>query len=81
MSLISIKEMYIRVKVMAGSRKESLKKIKEDSFEIKIKEKSENNLANKRVLELLALYFNVTINAISIKSGHHKPQKLIIIRI
>ena len=40
---------YIRVKVSAGAKKENLKKIKNDHFEISVREKAERNMANARV--------------------------------
>lgn len=71
--------MYIRVKVSAGVKKESLKKINEDHFEASVKEKAEHNLANKRVIELIAKHFNLKINKIRIVNGHRSPTKLLII--
>ena len=69
--------MYIKVKVFPKSKKEELKKIAENRFEIKLKEKAEKNLANTRILELLALHFNINKKEIRIINGHHHPIKLI----
>ena len=71
--------MYIHVKVTAGAGKESFKKIKEDHFIMSVKEKAENNLANKRVLELVAECFKVSLNKVRIVNGHHHPSKLLIV--
>ncbi len=70
---------YIHAKVLAGASKESFKKKSEDHFEISVKEKAENNLANKRVLELVAEYFKVPLNKVRIINGHHHPSKLLIV--
>jgi len=71
--------MYIRVKVLTGAKKEKFKKINEDHFEISVKEKAERNLANARVVEILAEYFNLAKNKIRIINGHHSPTKLLIV--
>ncbi len=70
---------YIKVVVTAGAKKESILRKSEDHFDIKVKEKAENNLANKKVIEILALYFKVPKGKIRIVNGHHHPHKLLII--
>jgi len=70
---------YIHVKVSAGARRESFRKINEDHFEISVKEKAERNMANARVLELVASYFKVPLNKTRIVNGHRHPSKLLAI--
>lgn len=70
---------YIHIKVTAGAKKESIKQKSKDHFEISVREKAENNMANKRILELLAIYFKVPISKVRIVNGHKHPSKLIII--
>ena len=70
---------YIHVKVSAGARKESFKKINEDHFEVSVKEKAERNEANDRILELVAEHFKVPTNKVRIINGHHHPSKLLIV--
>jgi uncharacterized protein YggU (UPF0235/DUF167 family) len=70
---------YIRVKVSAGVKKEDFKQISEDHFEIKVKEKAERNMANKRVLEILADFFKLSKGKIRIVNGHQSPSKLLVI--
>jgi uncharacterized protein YggU (UPF0235/DUF167 family) len=72
--------MYIHVKVRANSKKEEFKKKSEDSFEVSVREKAEQNLANTRVLELIAIHFNIPQSHIRIVNGHHSPTKLLSIR-
>jgi uncharacterized protein YggU (UPF0235/DUF167 family) len=64
---------------MAGVKKESLKQKSEDHFEVSVKEKAEHNLANKRVLELFALHFNLPIEKVRIINGHRSPSKLLVV--
>lgn len=71
--------MYIHVKVTAGSKKESWKKKSEDHFEISVKEKAERNMANARVLELVAKHFKVPLKKVRIVNGHRHPSKLLVV--
>ena len=49
--------MLIKVKVFANSKKEVLIKEADDQYQARVKEKAERGLANKRVIDLLALHF------------------------
>jgi len=69
--------MYIKVKVKAQMKKESFEKKSDDHFEISVKEKAERNMANTRVVEMVAEYFNVSRKRVRIVSGHHNPSKLL----
>lgn len=67
--------MYIHVKAHPKSKKEVVEKLKEDHFEIWIKEPAEKNLANKKIIEVLKNYFPES-KSVRIISGHHSPSKL-----
>jgi len=69
--------MYIKVKAFPKSKKESIEKLSQNKFEIRIKEKAERNLANQRIIEILAEYFGVKEKDVKIINGHHHPSKLI----
>lgn len=69
--------MYIKVKVTAGARKESLERISSDHFEVTVKEKAERNMANKRVMELIANFFELPTGKVKLVSGHHSPGKIL----
>ena len=58
-------------------KKESLKQKGVDHFEISVKEKAENNMANKKLLELIAQHFKVPLRKVHIINGHHHPSKLL----
>lgn len=73
--------MYIKVSVIAGANKEFFSERKENYFEISIKEKAERNMANIRVLELVAEHFKVSKNKVRIVNGHHHPSKLLTVDI
>ena len=71
--------MYIKVVVKAGMKKESLVEKSEDHFEIMVKEKALHNMANFRVVELVAMYFKVEKNKVRIVNGHRHPSKLLVV--
>lgn len=67
--------MYIHVKVKTQSKREEVKQISSDHFEISVKEKAVRNMANKRVIEILEDLFKTKM--IRIINGHHSSTKLI----
>jgi len=71
--------MYLKVIVKTQAKKESILKKSKDHFLISVKEKAKDNLANKRVLEIIALYFKVLKGKVRIVNGHHHPHKLIMV--
>ena len=68
--------MYIKVRVVAGAKKEVVKKISKTSYAFSVKEPTELNRANKRVIELLAQELGVTKNKVHIINGHQSPSKM-----
>ena len=72
---------YLKVVAQAGAKKESIVKKSEDHFTISVKEKAERNLANDKIIELLAEYFKVPKGKVRIVNGHRHPHKLIFIDI
>jgi len=67
--------MYIHITLTPGAKKESLKEIKDNYFEISVKPKAERNLANDRLLEILKKHFGS--KKIRIINGHHSRKKLL----
>jgi len=70
---------YIHVKVKAGMRQESFIRKSEDHFEISVRQKAERNMANSRILELIADHFKVIRSKVRILNGHRSPSKLLVI--
>lgn len=71
--------LYIKVIVTANAKKEKFFQKNEDHFEISVKEKAENNLANKKVREILALFYKVSLGKVRIANGHHHSHKLLVV--
>jgi len=72
--------MYIKVKVIAGSKKEEIKKNKEDYYQISVKEKAERNLANRRICEIVASIYKIKPGKVRIISGHQSSSKILSIQ-
>lgn len=69
--------MYIKVRVMAGAKTEEVKKISGNRFEVWVREKPERNLANARVLRIIARELQVSLNKVRIINGHQSPSKML----
>lgn len=70
---------YIKVVVTTKSKKDNITAKSVDHFVINVKDKPENNMANKKIIDLLASYFKVSKEKIRIINGHHHPHKLLVI--
>lgn len=78
---------YIHVKVKVGAKKEGIKPVRskasgqesKDHFVVSVKEKAERNMANTRVIELVAEHFKVPKSKVRIVNGHHHPSKLLVV--
>lgn len=68
--------MFIKVRVTPGAKQEQFTHKKTDHFDIKVKEKAERNMANRRVMELIAHHYNIPIGKVRIINGHHSPSKI-----
>lgn len=69
--------MYVKVHVYAGMKKESVKKTKENTYEVVTKAPAERNLANEKVREVMAEEYGVSKKSVRIVNGHHSPSKLL----
>ncbi len=69
--------MYIKVKAVAGAKKESLKQTGPNRFAISVKAPAERGLANKAILTLLATHLKLPLSHLCLISGHHTPSTLI----
>ena len=69
--------MYIKVRVIAGAKREVVIQESTDHFKSYVKEPAERNLANTRVLEIVRVKFPG--KNVQIINGHHSPSKLLVI--
>lgn len=68
---------YIKVLVHAGAKRESVRRISDTKLEVSVTLPAKQNLANRRVVELVAGYFGISIRKVRIISGHHAPSKML----
>ena len=68
--------MYIKLKVFPDQKKEAFTVVGENRFEARVRVPAERNLANTRVIELVAEYFDISVRKVRIISGHHHPTKI-----
>lgn len=66
--------MYIKVKVLTKAKKEIIKKVRDDYYEISLREPAERNLANNRIIEIIKKMHKGAVRMIS---GHHHPSKIL----
>ncbi len=69
--------MYIHVRTKTGAKAEEVQRLSETHFVVSVREKPLFNLANKRILELIANEFGVVVGRVRIVNGHHSPSKLL----
>lgn len=72
--------MYIKVRVVAGAKKEKVEKTTKDTYHISVKEQAERNMANNRICEIMASLLGISVKSIRIISGHHSPSKILSIK-
>ena len=71
--------MYIHVKAKTKQKEEYIRELKENYFEISVREKAENNEANRKIIKILKEHFDTS--RIRIINGHKTPSKLIAVDI
>ena len=69
--------MKIKIKVVPGARKQEIIQMSDGSLKIKLHSQPVRFKANKELIEVLANYYNVQKDKISIVSGYSSRQKVI----
>ena len=69
--------MKINVKVLPSSSAESIEKIDEITYKVKVSASAQEGRANKRLRELLAQYFKVSKGNVNIIAGERSKVKII----
>ena len=68
--------MYVKVRVTPSGKKERVAQKGKTEFEMIVKEPAQQNLANRRVQQLLAEAFNTSPRSVHLISGHRSGTKL-----
>jgi uncharacterized protein YggU (UPF0235/DUF167 family) len=69
--------MLIKVKVYPDSHREKQEFVEPDKLLLWVREPAENNLANLRVVKMVAEHFGVPTGRVRILNGHHKSSKIV----
>ena len=72
--------MLIKVKANVSSKEDKVIKKSEDNFEVFVKVDAQRNVANKRIIELLAEYFNLPQHRVRMIKGFKESNKIFNIR-
>ncbi len=73
-------QILIKVKLKPRAKREYVKQISKDEFEVTVSEPPEMGKANEKVLELLSKYFKVFKSSISIIKGKTSRMKLVMVK-
>jgi len=74
---VKFEEIVIKIKVKPKSKKEYVKKISENEFEVAVNAPPEKGKANKRLIELISKYFAVSKNNVRILKGEKSRNKIL----
>ena len=68
--------MYIHIKALTNQKEERVFERKPGYFDVFVREKPEQNQANRKIVEIMAQHFSIRPEKVRIVSGHHKPSKI-----
>ncbi len=68
--------MYVSVRVVAEAKHEKVEELKAGRLRVWVKEPAKQNLANRRVLTIVARHFGVAQKNVRLVSGHTSPGKI-----
>lgn len=71
-----MQSMYVRVNASPGAKKEQIRALSADRYEVSVREPAERNMANSRIRTLLARELGVPESAVRMISGHQSPHKI-----
>jgi hypothetical protein len=72
--------MIISVKVSPNAKKSGIIKTDENNFRVKVDAAAEKGESNRRLIEMLANYFNVAKSSVSIVKGFKSRSKVVEIK-
>lgn len=69
--------MYIYIKALTNQKEERVFERKPGYFDVLVREKPEQNQANRKIIQIVAGYFKIEPEQVRMISGHHKPSKIL----
>jgi uncharacterized protein YggU (UPF0235/DUF167 family) len=73
--------MYVKVQAVTKAKEEKLEEVKPLYLKICVREKPERNLANTRIVSMVASFYGVGEEKVRIISGHHHHSKMLSISV
>jgi len=69
--------MFVKVIVTPNAKKEKIEQMSDTQFEVAVREPAERNLANHRVVSIIARQFKILPGKVRIISGHRSHSKML----
>ena len=69
----------VMVRVVTTAKRETVRKVATDTYEITVREPAQHNQANRRVQTILAEQYDKTAREVRLQTGHRTPKKTFII--
>ncbi len=71
--------MFVKVIATPGARKERITKVKDTEFHIAVREPAERNMANKRIVAIIASECGVVSTKVRLLTGHRSRAKIVVV--
>jgi uncharacterized protein YggU (UPF0235/DUF167 family) len=68
---------HIKIKVYPEAKKEVVEQKHKDQFNVFLREKAQDNMANKGLIRVMASHLNLTPQDLRIVSGHRTRSKIL----
>lgn len=75
--MLNSKHVQIKIRVITNARKVEVSRLGESDFQVKVDARASNGKANKRLLEILSEYFEVSKSRVRILKGEKSREKII----
>lgn len=69
--------MKIKILAKPNSKTDSIEKIEDEFYIVRVNKPPVNNLANQAIIKIIANHFKVRLNDVEIESGHHSKVKIV----
>lgn len=69
--------MYLKIRAIPEAKKDLIEVLSPDTWKVSVKAPAERNLANQRIVELVAARLGLEIKQVRLISGHQSPSKIL----
>lgn len=68
--------MYVKVRVTPKAKKETVNRVSNTELAVTVREPAEQNLANRRVREIVSEVYEISLGKVRMISGHRSVSKM-----